>query len=203
MAAKALEARDWVVKIYDGTTPTPFTVTISFLGNFSGPFGRLRPEEVIQVDNGVGSSLVHTTVATDANIFTNPTITLGGKLYEPTTLQDVLVALSDPFDSATWKPGGTSVFVGVTTLGTVPNADGSDITLPPPRDTVKLARMVNIEALGDADTDFLMKYAGVYFDPSKITWDKGEDGSSTFSAEGEVFGAITTGTAFSTGTAVT
>jgi hypothetical protein len=109
---------------------------------------------------------------------------------------DLLIALSNPFDDATWKPGGTSVFVGVTTLGSVANADGTAVTFPMPKDAVRASSLVDFQILWGADWG--LRAQGIYWDPDQIKIGRPEDADGTFSATGTIYGAITRITAFVT-----
>jgi hypothetical protein len=194
--AQVFTGRDAVVRVYDQTTPTPLYVTASFLGNLEGPLGRDRPAEVVQINHGKGDAKIHHNIPTDSALFEPQQITFDGKLYDTDVTDDLLIALSNPFDDATWKPGGASTFTGVTTLGTVINADGTSVTLPIPKDAHRAAHLVNIEILWGADWG--LRFKGVFFEASGIRIPKGDEADSTFSCTGTVYGVIEKITAFTT-----
>jgi len=188
--AQVFNDRDAVVRVIDGTATTSLHVTFSFLGSLEGPAGRTRPDEKLQLNQGKGDSKIHHTISSDAKIFEPVQITLSGKLYDTDITDDIIVALSNPFDDATWKPGGTSVFTGVTSLGTVANADGTAVTFPMPKDAHRAASLVNIAIIWGSSL-WGLQYTGVFFEASDVKFARPEDADSTFSATGTVYGAIT------------
>lgn len=202
MANKVFSGRDAILRVYDETPNTPLYVVATFTGDFSGPLGRARAEEVPQISQGKADADYHHIVLTDAAIFAPVEISFGGKLHQTDATDDLLIALSNPFDDATWQPGGTSTFVGVTTLGSVANASGTSTTLKPPVDAVTAAALVNIEVLWAGDAGWGLKYAGCFFPPNQIEISKGDEAESTFQATGLCYGAISKITSFTTGTEI-
>jgi len=199
MANKVFQGRNASVRIYDETPVTPLFVVGSYIGDMDGPIRQKRPEETPQVNNGVLDAKVHHTIATDARLMEKPEITLSGKTYTTDFVDDLLEAMSNPFEAGTWSPGGVSTFITVTTLGTVTNADGAAITLPPPVDSVMAASLTNFEILWDGDANWGLRYQGVYWDPDRIRVPKPEEGDASWSATGVAYGAISKIVGFTAG----
>lgn len=203
MANKVFNGRDAILRVYDETANTPLYVVASFLGDFSGPLGRVRPEEVTQISQGLASAKNHNIINTDLATFEPFTFSFGGKLHTTDTVDDLAIALSNPFDDATWQPGGTDTFVGVTTLGSTVNGAGTSVTHHPPVDAHRAASLVNIEILWNGDADWGLQYLGCFFEASAFEIDKGDESETTFSVEGTCYGQVTKLTAFTTGAEIT
>lgn len=201
---RVLVDRDLSIRLYDETTATPKYQLWQFRGNFSGPMGRPRAEETLMISNGKAeTTITHFRVLTDRKIYEPLEFSIGGKLYDNEVTTGIIPFLSNPTDESSWTALSTSL-TGVTTMGATVNSDGTSVTHPAPLDAQRVAHRVNVEILWDTDnTDWGVKYAGVYFEPDKLELSSDEEGESTWSDTGTIFGGITRLTAHTLGVAVT
>lgn len=185
-----IKNRRVTVQLVDGTSGTPKGAYVQFRGNFSGPWNRGRSEESLEISNDKADSTIHYTVVTDRPIFEPLTVSMGGKLEETYGLPGVMEFLSNPDDESTWSGLSTNL-TGVSSLGSVINADATAVTLPTPKDSHRASHLLNVECLFDgASTDYGRKYQGVFFEADQFQWSSDTEGDATWSAEGTVYGAV-------------
>lgn len=192
--------RDTEARIVDETSSTPLFLRIHFLdGSIKYPARRKRPEEELHLNQGKADALATYRVVSDQATFDMFKIEVKALMHTDRTLLDTLIGFSNPFDAATWQPGGTSTFTVTTTMGSTDNADGTSVTHKAPKDAHRAAYLTNFEVLVNASTtDDVMKFAGVFWD--EINYDMGNP--AKLEATAEVYGGLTHATSFTTATEI-
>jgi len=176
------------IRIYDGTG-TPFYLELDFEnGNFSGPIGRSKTEEILIMARDVFTSDAHNIEGGDS------------KIYEPfqITFTAFLESTAQTGYLLDWLEGNTvNSNTIVTTKGDTQN-DGANNN-PAFADTDK--KTCNVEYRLDAATDIVWHYNEVYFDLQEQSISESEEGVD-LSLTGMVYGTVVRDTAFTTGTSV-
>jgi len=183
------------IRLYDGTG-TPFYLEIDFdVGNFSGPLGVSKAEEILILNRGNSDADAHYIAGSDVRIMEPFPITFGAFVVEKTQcgyLLDWLEAMAD---------GGGSPAVNGNTLVTTKEdtqRDGANNT-PAFADASKMTS--NVEYRLDGTADIVWHYNEVYFELSEQSLSEAEDGV-TIALNGMCYGTVVRDTAFTTGTDV-
>lgn len=185
--------KDGELRLYDGTTPTPYYYVVDFAEAVSGwPISRARPEENLILDREQFTSLGHYVQGPDAPILEPIDLQLTAKLDSVENRQKLLQALTVGTVGAnawTSTKGSTQLTAG----------DGSLVTTPAFADSQK--KTVNIEVLWTVNaTSIGYRWAEVWFDPAQIQVSESMDGVS-LQATGRCYGAISEITSFTAGNA--
>jgi len=183
------------LRLYDGTA-TPFFLELDFdLGDFSGPLGIPKTEEILVLNRGVSDSDAHYIEGSDEAVLEPFDITFSAFVVDKTQcgyLLDWLEAMQD---------GGGSPAVNSNTLVTTKgstNRDGTNTT-PAFADSTKMT--CNVEYLLDGSTDIAWHYNEVWFPIDQQSISEAEDGV-TVSLTGKVYGTVVRDTAFTSGATV-
>ncbi len=183
------------LRLYDGTA-TPFYLEIDFdLGDFSGPLGIPKVEEILVLNRGNSDADAHYVEGSDAAIMEPFGITFSAFVADNTQclyLLDWLESMQD---------GGGSPAVNSNTLVTTKEdtqRDGANNS-PAFADSTKMT--CNVEYLLDGSTDVCWHYNEVYFAIDQQSIAEAED-SVSVSLNGMVYGTVVRDTAFTAGTTV-
>lgn len=190
------------LRLYDGTA-TPWYLEIDFDGgDFSGPMGIPKAEEILVLDRQKLTEDAHYITGSDEKLVEPVAITFTAMIVDlPQCLMllDFLEQLSNgngasPIVSA----GAVNLHTLTTTKGTTMR-DG--VTFSPAfEDGSKMA--CNLEyRLDGPTTDIVWKYNEVMFPLGEQSISEAED-AVTISINGQCHGTITRGTAFTTGTSI-
>jgi hypothetical protein len=201
---KTLTFRDGALRLLDATG-TPNWIQLLFVdAGFTAPISRARPAEMSKLNRGrVDSTNWHYIQGADDPIVAPLALSFSFALMNGAgdpNYQKFRQALNVDM-SATWKVGTVT---WVTTKGTSQVRSGgaspTSTTTPTFSDSVK--RTVNVETLWtDPDAVGNMGYVWkeVYFPPDKQSLTEGND-AVQIKCSGEVYGDVTTHTAFTAGT---
>ena len=183
------------IRLYDGTA-TPFFLEADFdLGDFSGPLGIPKTEEILVLDRGNANADAHYIEGADDKIMEPFPITFSAFVVDKTQcgyLLDWLEAMAD---------GGGSPAVNSNTLVTTKEdtqRDGANNT-PAFADSSKMTS--NLEYKLDGGTDIVWHYNEVLFELSEQSLSEAEDGV-TVSLNGMCYGTVVRDTAFTAGATV-
>ena len=197
--------RDGKLRLYDGTTPTPFYIEVPFVNaDFKAPSGKARPTMTPMLDRGRLSDLMHYIEGPDDPMLSSQTVSFSFRLgnFEP-NLNKLRQALNTDF-AAVWTVGANT---WVSTKGTTQIlSGGANPTLfsTPQFTNSPRNRCVNIEVMyispvgGGGDTGY--QYAEVYLAPEKQSLSETDNGVD-IAVQGDIYGSIIIITAFTAGTA--
>ncbi len=150
--------------------------------DFTGPFGRARPEEILKLNRGMMDGKGHYVNQSDEALYAVIPITFACKLDDVYNKDDLKVALNcgDP-DSANWTATGTSTKGDTQNDGSVDNPGLADAT----------KKTVNVQILWDNESGIPIgdAYYEVFFPPDEQSITEAEDGI-TLSCAGGVYGII-------------
>jgi hypothetical protein len=176
------------LRLYDGTA-TPYYLELEFdNGDFSGPIGIPKTDEVLVLNRGVFDAHAHYIEGSDEKVM-EPFDVSFSALIEDTTITTYLLD---------WLEGNT---VNSNTIATT-KADtqrAQSVNTPAFADSDK--KTSNIEYILDGDTDICWHYNEVYFPLEEQTFSEGDDGV-TLSLKGKVYGTIVRDTGNTSGTSV-
>ncbi len=196
---KIYTAKDGELRLYDGTSPTPYYLSIPFAGaDFSGPEGRPRPEENLVLNRGVFDDNAHYYQGGDEGVLAPLALSFSALIDDTLNRQKLRDALCNLDGASPWTVGGNS---WATTKGTtqLKAGDGTLHTTPAFADSSKVC--VNVEILWNSGAnDIGRSYAEVYFPPDQVTVTEGAEGVR-LDIHGLIYGEITEITAFTAGTA--
>ena len=187
--------RSGKIRLYDGTAVTPQFLEIDFdAGDFSGPLGIPRPEEILKLNRGLSDANAHYIGGSDDKIYEPMELSLSCLLTDLTQtgyIVDWLNAMND---------GGTTQVNSKTLLNTKEdtNRDGTN-TSPPFADSDKMC--CNVEILWDGATDWGLQYNEVYFPIEQGAISEGDD-AVTLAITGFVYGTVEEISVFTTGATV-
>lgn len=182
------------IRWYDATGTPFFVDSLYDQMDFTGPFGRARPEEILVLDRANLTSDACYVQGSDEAILEPLEISFSLRLS--VTLRQKLRDVLNIDGDTPWDVGGNT---WVTTKGTTNliAGDGSSVTTPTFSDTFKQAN--NLEILWDEGAnDIGLQYAEVYWPPEQQNPAEGED-NVTVSLTGLVYGTIIEITAFTAG----
>lgn len=192
------------LRIYDGAATPHYLIIPWVQPDPTFPLNRPRPEPVLRLNRGTFDSYTHFTPATD-EILANPVEVTLSTWLDNQLVDDVLAALGNPYNLATWSVG-TSVFTDASGTGaSILNGAGSASIAVPQNDHDATHRRVHVEFLwygapaGTRDRGW--RHEECYFPPQSQVIRGGDPVSLTMLYQ--CFGAMTTRTAFTTGTNVT
>ena len=187
--------RSGKMRLYDGAG-TPYYLELDFdAGDFSGPLGIPRPEEILKLNRGKSDADAHYIMGSDDKIMEPLELSFSALLTDLAVsgyLADWLRAMSD---------GGTTT-INTNTIATTKEdsqRDGSTNS-PPFADSNKFA--CNIEIKWDGTPDWGLKYMEVYIPLEQCSVGEGDD-AVTLSITGFVYGTITELATFTAGTDIT
>ena len=139
--------RDADVRIYDGTTPTPFYVRVTFLEPPTIPLREPRPAVTLIAGGGRAEAGNLAQIVPDETTIFEP-IPFTMRVAMDNDSLDVLDAFGNPRGLGTWTVfGDTWTAVPKASLGTRKNSLGTAIATPGPGDQVLLDGMFNVEVL--------------------------------------------------------
>lgn len=183
------------LRLYDGTA-TAFYLSLDFdVGDFSGPIGIPKTEEILVLNRGNADADAHYVEGSDAPVMEPFAITFSAFIANNTQclyLLDWLEAMQD---------GGGSPAVNSNTLVTTKEdtqRDGSNNS-PAFADSTKMT--CNVEYFLDGATDIVWHYNEVWFAIDQQSISEAEDGV-TVSLNGMVYGTVVRDTAFTSGATV-
>jgi hypothetical protein len=180
--------RKGALRLYDSTA-TPFYLELIFdKGDFSGPLGIPKTEEILVLNRGVYDANAHYIEGSDARVMEPFEITFSA-LIEDTTITTYLLD---------WLEGNT---VNSNTIVTT-KADtqrARSVASPAFADTNK--KCSNVEYFLDGSTDIVWHYNEVYFELSDQIITEGEE-EVAVALKGLCYGTVTRDTEFTSGTNV-
>lgn len=182
--------RSGKIRLYDSTA-TPFYLQLIFdEGDFSGPYGIPKTEELLQLHRGTVDANSHYIQGPEDAILAPVEISFSGKIQDTSHTG----YLKD------WLRGNTvNSQTIVTTKGDTQRVSGT--VNPSFADSSK--KCANVEIFWDeSGTDYGLKYAEVYFPLDQIQIRESGDGV-ILSLRGQCYGTITDISAFTAGTDVT
>ena len=188
-----LDADKYYIKLMTTTSPTTdpdadvlcpvdgqyFEVAFAAM-DFSGPLGRPKTEEILQLNRNNSDAYAHYVEGSDNAIFEPVDVSFSCLLDDTVNKDDIFLVLSctDP-DSARWAA------TGVTSKATTKN-DGTNAN-PSFADSGK--KTVNIQMIFDGDTDIGWAYYEVFYPLEAQSMAESEDGV-TLSTSGGCYGVI-------------
>lgn len=187
--------RSGKMRLYDGAG-TPYYLELDFdAGDFSGPLGIPRPEEILKLNRGKSDADAHYILGGDDKVMEPMELSFSAMLTDLAVsgyLSDWLRAMSD---AATTK-------VNLNTIATTKEDSQRDgaTNSPPFADAVKLA--CNVEIVWDGTPDWGLKYMEVYFPLEQAALSEGDD-ALTMAITGFIYGTVTEIAAFTAGTDIT
>jgi len=192
------------VRIYDGTPTTPNYLKLPFVqadGRF--PISRARPEATLRLDRGLLNTYTHYTPGTDDIVVSAVPVTMTLWLFDQLA-DDVIAALGNPYDLATWSVG-TSVFVTAAgTGGSIVSGNGTSFAVPQFGQD-PLHRRVHFEWLFGGrvagTNDRLFRHEECYVPRELLIIGDGDP--VTLSVTYHCFGKMSSGSAFTAGTNIT
>ena len=189
------------LRIYDGTAVTPqfINVTGNENPNFQGALGRALPTETVRLERGNLNGALGRTPESDVSAVSAIPISFSVLMTEA-NVASVLPALSNPFNAGTWTVGGGTFVEADQTALQIPDSGGVLRAFPVFTNT--LYRLVHVEIALNATTDTIIRYEGVFFQPDQITIQEAQQ-EVTLTANGLVWGLVTTLSAHTTGTDIT
>jgi len=186
--------RSGKLRLYDGTA-TPFYLELDFdLGDFSGPMGQPKVEELLILDRNTATEDMHYITGGDDALMAPVTITFGANLVDKTQC----IYLLDWIDVMN---GGLSATINGNTIVSTQGdtqRDGSNNN-PTFADSGKLT--CNIEYRLNGSTDRVWHYNEVWLPADQQQISEAEDGV-TISLNGQVYGTIVRDTAFTSGSSI-
>lgn len=210
MPWKSYNIKNGRVRFYSRSTDAPYFLELPFRGNITAPVDRPRPPETIVTDRGRITADMHYVLGADTPIMDPLPMTLNFRLgnSEP-NYSKFLTIIRGPASSATGTTRPTKTIGGRTWTSTKGStqvrsapADGTASELHTTPDFIDKEKWcVNIEALWEdpdnaADQGF--QWNEVYL-PLNRQLTEGEN-DVMVSLDGEIYGSITTITAFTAGT---
>ena len=182
------------LRLYDGTG-TPFYLELDFdVGDFSGPMGVPKTEEILVLDRNQATSDMHYIEGGDDKVMAPVPITFSAFVVDKTQCRYLL-------DWIDVMNGGLSAKVNSNTIVTTEEdtqRDGSNNN-PAFADSTKL--LCNVEYRLDGSTDIQWAYNEVWFPADEQSISESEDGV-TVSLNGQCYGTIVRGSAWSSGSSV-
>jgi len=177
------------LRLYDGTA-SPFYLECDFdLGDFSGPMGAPKTEEILVLDRNQTSADMHYIEGGDDTLMAPVPITFSAFIVDKTQS----IYLIDWIDVMN---GGLSAAINSNTIVTTQEdtqRDGSNNN-PAFVDSGKL--LCNIEYKLDGGTDRVWHYNEIWLPSDQQQMSEAEDGV-TIALNGQCYGTITRDTAFS------
>lgn len=203
MAFKSWYLKRGRLRLYDGTG-TPFFLEVPFRGPVTAPLDRGRPAETLVLDRGRATSDAHYVQGPDDPIYAPLPFRCAFRLAntEP-NYSKFLTLLRSPTAGSSTKTVGPNTWTttkGDTTLDDSDPEGSGTVTTPGFADPQKFC--MNVELLyadPDGSSDRGMRWAEVYFPPEQQELAESED-AVMINMVGEIYGRITTVTAFSAGT---
>jgi len=177
------------LRLVDGTASTPFYLELDFdLGDFSGPMGAPKTEEILVLDRGQASADMHYIEGSDEPLMAPVPITFSAFIVDKTQS----IYLIDWIDVMN---GGLSATINSNTIVTTAEdtqRDGSNNN-PAFVDSGKL--LCNVEYKLDGGTDRCWHYNEIWLPADQQQISEAEDGV-TIALNGQCYGTIVRDTAF-------
>ena len=181
------------LRLYDGTA-NAFYLELDFdLGDFSGPMGVPKTEEILVLDRDQATSDMHYIEGGDSVVMAPIPLTFSAFIVDKTQC----IYLLDWIDVMN---GGLSAAINSNTIVTTEEdsqRDGANNN-PAFADATKL--LCNVEYKLDGGTDRVWHYNEVWFPADQQQISEAEDGV-TIGLNGQIYGTITRDTAFTAGSA--
>lgn len=131
------------LRIYDGTTPTPYYVTLFQVGQPDLPGMEPRSETAIQTDGGRMTQYAGTYTPDETVPFQG--VPINFTVMSMSEYLDIQRALGNWMRFSSWTVGGdTWLPVAGTAIGNRLNSAGTAVAAVPPKDQVQLNYMVNL-----------------------------------------------------------
>jgi len=187
--------RDAKIRLYDSTA-SPLYLELDFdLGNFTGPIGTPKTEELLQLDRGKVTSDMHYIEGSDDVMMAPVDISFGyflQNVIQQTYLIHWLTAMND----------GLTQTVNAHTLESTESDTQRDGSNANPAFADSNKSTCDVEWLADTGgTDFGWRYNGVLFLLDQQTFAEAES-EVMLTLNGKCYGTITAITAFTAGTSV-
>jgi len=182
------------LRLYDGTG-SAFYLELDFdVGDFSGPMGIPKTEEILILDRNQATADMHYIEGGDDKVMAPFPLTFSAFVVDKTQCKYLL-------DWIDVMNGGLSAKVNSNILVTTEQdtqRDGSNNN-PAFADATKL--LCNVEYRLDGGTDISWAYKEVWFPADEQSISEAEDGV-TLSLNGQCYGTVTRGSAWSSGSTV-
>ena len=177
------------LRLYDGTG-TPFYLELEFdNGDFSGPIGIPKTDEILVLNRGVYDSNAHYIEGSDEKVMEPFDISFSC-IVEDTTITTYLLD---------WLEGNT---VNSNTIVTTKADTQRARSTASPAFSDSNKKCSNIEYILDGSTDICWHYNEVYFPLEEQSFSESDDGV-TLSLKGKVYGTVVRNTENTSGTDVT
>jgi hypothetical protein len=177
------------LRLYDGTG-TPYYLEIDFdKGDFSGPIGIPKTEEILMLNRGVYDAHAHYIEGDDSKVMEPFDISFSC-FIEDTTITTYLLD---------WLSGNT---VNGNTIATTKAGTQRARSVASPAFADSTKKCSNVEYLLNGAADICWHYNEVYFELSEQSISEGES-EVAISLKGKCYGTIVRDTAFTAGTDVT
>lgn len=181
--------RNGSLRLYDGTA-TPYYLQLIFdNGDFTGPIGIAKTDEILVLNRGLMDANAHHIEGGDAKIM-EPFDIKFSTIIEDTTITTYLLDLLE---------GGTVNSNALVSTNGDTQRDGVNDN-PLFTDTTK--KTFNLEYRLDGSTDIVWHYNECYFDLSKQSMSESEEGI-TLTLSGGCYGTVVRDAAFTAGADVT
>ena len=181
--------KDGELRLYDGAA-SPYFLTVFFSGgDFSGPLGPPRVEEILVLDRQRMDERAHYIEGSDAALLEPAPLSFSALLHDGETCAFLLG----------WLEGGPVNGHSLTTTKGTSRRDGSNDN-PAFADSGKTA--FDLEFRLDGASPLVWRYSEVYFPLSECQLQESDEGVLV-SLKGRCYGGIARGAAFTSGTDVT
>lgn len=189
------------LRLYDGAG-TPYYLELDFdVGDFSGPLGQAKTEEMLVLDRGVMTADAHYIEGPDTKFMEPVPVTFSALVVDKTQCIYLLDWIEQMNNGDGSSPPQSSGQVNSNTLTSTKEdtqRDGANNN-PAFADGTKLC--CNLEYRLDGGPDRVWHYNEVFFELSAQQMSEAEDGV-TIALNGMCYGTITRDTAFTSGTSV-
>jgi hypothetical protein len=181
--------KDAKIRLYDGTTPTPFYFEMCLdNGDVSAPIGIKKHEEILVLDRGLVDSCAHYIISNDAPVMEPLTVTFSAMINDSQKFLDFL----DLVEGSTVS-GNTTVTTKGTTVRQTVGLSFFDTT----KKCFNVEYKMGVTA-GSINT-ITYKLNECYFDLAEQTFAEAED-AVTLSLTGMCYGTIVRAADFTSGT---
>ena len=188
--------RDAKIRLYDSTPTTPWFLELDFdVGNFTGPIGTPRQEEILVLNRGIAGSGMHYIKGDDHKLMGPVPISFGYFLQDvvqQTYLIHWITAMNNALAQTVNAHTLQSTHADSNRDGSTANPAFADTN----KSTCDICWLSNT-----GGTDFGWRYNGVYLPFDQQTFAEAE-ADITLSLNGLCYGTITAITAFPTGATV-
>jgi len=183
------------IRLIDGSA-TPVYLEIDFdTGEFNGPMGVPKVEEILVLDRGNITADFHYIEGSDDKVMTPVTITFSAFVVDKAQCKYLLEILRESNNGNSASPPVSTNQVhlnSITSTKQDTKRDGTNFN-PPFVDGTKIA--LNVDFKMDMSTDVIFHYNEVWFPLDEQMFVEGEDGTR-INLTGYVYGTITTDATF-------